>query len=402
MTNRAANTRVKRGVPRRDVAELTRAVRRDVERQLWTCAAGRCEFAGCNRPLYRSPITNERVNISEKAHIYAFSKRGPRGRGPFSKNMASLNDAANLMLVCHDCHRKIDTHPDRYPAELLLRWKAEHEKRIAIVTGINPNKKSHVLLYGANIGDERSNLQPSAANEAIFPDWYPAEEEPTQLSMKWEGKDSDGSYWKTEAKNLRSTFERQVRPLIDRANPCHFSVFAFAPIPLLCLLGALFTDKVTAEVYQLHREPPTWKWLKERGDFSFRVKRPRDTSKQPVLVISLSDHIKSDRIVSVVGADVSIWELTIDKPHNDFLRSRAQLRAFRRAMRALIVDIGKAHGKNIELLVFPAMPVACAVELGRARMPKADMPWIIFDQNNKLGGFVRALTIGGQNEQHKL
>src|SRR5438270_9524221 len=94
MRNRAVNTGVRRGVPRRDVAELTRAVRRDVERELWTCAAGRCEFAGCNRPLYRSPITNERVNISEKAHIYAFSKRGPRGRGPFSKNMASLNDAA--------------------------------------------------------------------------------------------------------------------------------------------------------------------------------------------------------------------------------------------------------------------------------------------------------------------
>src|SRR5437773_233451 len=108
--SRTRTTR-RKSVPDRSVTELTRAITRDAERELWTYAAGRCEFAGCNRPLFRSPITNEHVNISEKAHIYAFSKRGPRGRGPFSKNTAGLNDAANLMLVCHDCHRKIDTNP---------------------------------------------------------------------------------------------------------------------------------------------------------------------------------------------------------------------------------------------------------------------------------------------------
>jgi hypothetical protein len=27
-------------------------------------------------------------------------------------------------------------------------------------------------------------------------------------------------------------------------------------------------------------------------------------------------------------------------------------------------------------------------------MPKAAMPWIIYDQNNKKGGFVKTFTIG--------
>ncbi len=34
---------------------------------------GRCEFAGCNAPLWRSTVTQEAVNTAEKAHIYAFS-----------------------------------------------------------------------------------------------------------------------------------------------------------------------------------------------------------------------------------------------------------------------------------------------------------------------------------------
>jgi len=39
------------------------------------------------------------------------------------------------------------------------------------------------------------------------------------------------------------------------------------------------------------------------------------------------------------------------------------------------------------------MPVSLAVELGRVRLPKADMPWLLYDQVNARGGFIRALTI---------
>ena len=56
--------------------EVTRYIKREVERELWARAAGRCQFEGCNRVLYKSPITQERVNISEKAHIYSFSEDG--------------------------------------------------------------------------------------------------------------------------------------------------------------------------------------------------------------------------------------------------------------------------------------------------------------------------------------
>ena len=62
---------------------------REVERELWARAAGRCQFDGCNRPLFKSPVTQEQVNISEKAHIYSFSENGPRGWGPFITNKSN-------------------------------------------------------------------------------------------------------------------------------------------------------------------------------------------------------------------------------------------------------------------------------------------------------------------------
>ncbi len=64
--------------------EVTRYIKEKVKTALWGKSAGRCQFNGCNRPLYQSPITLEQVNISEAAHIYSFSKDGTRGWGTFS------------------------------------------------------------------------------------------------------------------------------------------------------------------------------------------------------------------------------------------------------------------------------------------------------------------------------
>lgn len=378
------------------VKEVTRYIKREVERELWARAAGRCQFSGCNRVVYRSPVTQERVNISEKAHIYSFSEKGPRGWGLFKWNLDGLNDVANLMLMCHDCHRKIDREKDggRYQAPLLIKWKEAHEKRIDIVTGVNPGKKSHVVLYGANIGEEVSILQPEHAKWALFPKWYPQEERPVTLAMTWEGKDDESGYWETEEQNLARNFERQIRPLME--DGCHFSVFGFAPIPLLIRLGTFFTDKPAAQVYQLQREPEqTWQWEDEGGSPDYAIAEPDSFDHPPVLILSLSATIARERITSVLGPDVSTWELTIFRPNNDFLKTTAQLSEFRKVCRELMGLIAERHGNMEPLSIFPAIPVACAVDLGRIRMPKAEMPWVIYDQNNNRSTFVKALEIGG-------
>jgi hypothetical protein len=375
--------------------EVTRSIGSKVERELWARAAGRCQFDGCNRILYKSPVTQESVNISEKAHVYSFSENGPRGWRPFTWNREALNDVGNLMLVCHDCHKKIDQVKDggRYQAELLLQWKLEHEKRIAIVTGVDPSKKSYVVLYGANIGEEKSLLQPEHAKWALFPEWYPAEERAACLDMTWEGRDDRPDYWVTEESNLRQRFDRLIRPLIEEGH--HFSIFGFAPIPLLIRLGVLFTDKIPARVYQLHREPEqTWQWSNGETDTHFQINMPSDYEHPPALIIALSSNVARERVTSILGSSVSVWELTISDPNNDFLKTPDQLSKFRETVRKLMVQISQKHGNKTPLSIFPAMPVATAIELGRIRMPKAEMPWIIYDQNNHAGAFVEALRIG--------
>lgn len=42
-----------------------RTISKNIELELWTKSAGRCQFWGCNRIVNKSPITQEKVIISE-------------------------------------------------------------------------------------------------------------------------------------------------------------------------------------------------------------------------------------------------------------------------------------------------------------------------------------------------
>jgi allophanate hydrolase subunit 2 len=86
--------------------------------------------------------------------------------------------------------------------------------------------------------------------------------------------------------------------------------------------------------------------------------------------------------------------MTIENPNNDFLKSRSQLQLFRQEFRRLLDKIKLKHGQGMSIHIFPSVPVSIAVEIGRVRQPKADLPFVIYDQNNKTGGFIHALNIG--------
>jgi len=379
------------------VVEVTRYIKSTVERELWARAAGRCQFSGCNTLLYKSAVTQETVNLAQKAHIYAFSEKGPRGWGPFKTGLTKLNDISNLMLMCHACHRKIDQDGGStlYPADLLINWKTQHEQRVEIVAGIAPDKKSHVVLYGANIGSEKSPIVYHACVSAMFPQRYPATERPVLISMNSELKDSSQQYWQAESQHLLKSFQRKILSLIED-DPCkHFSLFMLAPQPLLIQLGALLTDKIDVDTYQLHREPKGWFWQDCQDNFDYIICKPDHFDGIPALIVSLSDHVSYERITRVIGEDASIWEITLEHPHNDFMQAKQQLSLFRKRLRSLIVDIKRVHGEAAPLHVFPVMPVSCAIEFGRARMPKADMPWVIYDHDMDTQEFVKAIELKG-------
>jgi len=364
-----------------------------VKIRLWGKAAGRCQYDGCNKPLWLDTLTKSEFNTAYVAHIIADQPDGPRGDVVLSQKLKA--DISNLMLMCDGHHRLIDNEDvEGHSVERLRIMKNKHEKRIELLTSISEEKESHVLLYGANIGQQNPVINWQKASLAMAPEWYPAEKTAIELGMKNSSFcDHEELYWATEREHLGRQFSGVLKNRLAIGDIGHFSVFALAPQPLLIELGRLLSDIPSAEVYQLHREPPNWLWQENPAGFDYIIREPAKINSEVAINLSLSANIDNSRITRTIGRDVAIWELTIDKPNNDFLKSREQLQAFRQCFRRLLNNIKIKCGETAQIHLFPAVPVSIAVEVGRVWMPKADLPIKIYDQNRKANGFVYTFEI---------
>lgn len=360
---------------------------------LWVKAGGRCMYRGCNKSLYQDIITKRNFNQSYIAHIIADVPGGPRGdtkRSPLLKDNIS-----NLMLLCDTHHRLIDKEDVAgHPEPFLSEMKKEHEDRIERATGISTNMQSHILTYKANVGVHTPELSYDTAREFLLPEYLPAVSDIIDLSLSNSlQRDRDATFWSIEVENLQKQFDRKLLQNFTKGEIKHLSIFAFAPIPLLIKLGTLINDIYTAEIYQPVRNPKTWKLNNDNSELKYTVVEPSDHHKKVALNISLSATITNDRITDVIGNESSIYTITIDAPFNDYLKSKKHLQDFSIEIRKLFNKIKALYGAKTPIHIFPAMPIASAIELGRVWMPKADMPLHIYDQNTANGGFSKVIEI---------
>ena len=364
----------------------------NVRRDLWFAAHGRCEFAGCNKRLDVHGITMEKCNISNYAHIIGDSKNGPRGN---EKSKELAKNPSNLMLLCPECHKLIDHEGvKKYTVDILRAMKKEHEDRIWRVTDIQPEKKSLVVAYGPKIGKDVPYFQKKVLHNAIFPDSYPEDTDPVEIQMKNSVMhDGEPEYWLAEERQIEQVCLDKVLNKFEKGTTAHVSLFPLGPQPLLVKLGTVLNDKYKVRIYQKHRLPDTWRWLDEDVKNDIRLEEPSDKSKEPVLVLALSANAIKERIARRYGDTASIWTITCNEPNNDMMRSEGQLQQFNRIARMTMDAIKTAHPEADRLKIYMEAPASCAVELGRIRMPKADLPWELYDYRMEKNEDVKTITI---------
>jgi hypothetical protein len=366
-----------------------------VQVALWARGGGRCEYRGCNEDLIGDLVAGrEDGKFGFIAHIVADSADGPRGDQIRSPLLAK--DLSNLMLLCAKHHKGVDVdYLADHPENVLLEMKAEHEDRIAIVTGIAEERAAHVVRFAADIGQRDALVSTRSIFMAMPPDRHPAEGRTIDIELiGCDYADHEASYWTTQQDNLRRVFARKVKERIEQKEIKQLSLFALAPQPLLIELGHLLGDIVPVMVHQKYREPSTWRWQANQPAIKFQIREydgPPDV--KVALKLALSATVTDDRIGAVLGDDVAIWSLTADEPHNDIMRRPEDLVEFKRHLRRLLNQIKATHGEHAEINVFPALPNSAAVEVGRCWMPKADLPLNIYDQNRSVGGFIPTLKI---------
>jgi hypothetical protein len=106
-----------------------------VRRILAGRAGYRCSVPHCRRGTIGPGARSDQIsNTGSGCHIYSSSQRGPRGTGQLSAHDRARPE--NGFWACATHARLIDINDgEKYPASLLLSWKAMHEAWIARENG---------------------------------------------------------------------------------------------------------------------------------------------------------------------------------------------------------------------------------------------------------------------------
>lgn len=351
---------------------------------VWGRAAGRCQYRGCGKRLDGDLVTGDLLkNNAYLAHIVAADPGGVRGHSVLSHQLSK--DPENLMLMCDSCHREIDDPAKiaRYTVDVLHQMKREHEERIERFLA-NPNAiPAHVLRIAASIGDNETAVPLRDCIEAMTPDFFLADRRPIDIKVRdISQKDSDPGYYPIVIDALRAKFQREIMGRFADGELEHLAVFGFAPIPVLMELGVLLSDLSAVSIYGRHREPkPGWAWPDDREPLEFTCVPGARGPKKVALKLSVTAGITDDRIAHALPDEpVSIWEIRSSRLGASELRNQDDLSQFRELVGKTFDAIKYQHGMDVELSVFPAVPVPCAVEFGRTWQPKAHPPFLIYDQ----------------------
>lgn len=365
--------------------------------QLWVKSAGRCEFKGCNTPVWYNGLTLSDGNFAEFAHIIGSSQDGPRGTNRSDELQTSFS---NLMLLCKTCHKEIDGNPDMYPIELLNNWKQDHENRIDIQTSY-PEEiyKSTILLFSINIGDRKSPINIEAIRNAMFPK-FPVDLKGIKIEEKEFDRFGTPDQWfafaETKIKRKISTYLDEG---INDVKVNHISLFGIGPMPLLIYLGRCIGDTIPTDIYQSHRNiedtSKTWSWQDQTtAEISYSVSCERkDDGDKVLLKLSISDTIALDKYNNLAANSCSIYQITISDPSPHFLKSKKQIEIFSYEYRKLLNTIQATHGKNCKIYILPAVPVSIAVECGRAILPTKDPEIYVCEYYSDIGEFKTVLKI---------
>lgn len=135
------------------------------KRRLWSESGGYCANPQCATVLFDEAADTD---FAEMAHIIPAATGGPRDVDAAQFSEKDRAHHSNVVLLCANCHTKVDKAPGIYPAELLRQWKSQHDETLQLVFG---------TPQFATRPEARAFVAPILeANRAIFDQYGPVPE----------------------------------------------------------------------------------------------------------------------------------------------------------------------------------------------------------------------------------
>ena len=112
------------------------AIKQSVRNKLMIHSAGKC--AKCQRELLIEGT--KACNVGEVCHIISRQKSGPR----YQAGLEDYDCYDNLIILCANCHKEVDTNVEEYTIEKLKEMKSSHDRANA---GKLKSQKYKTLIF---------------------------------------------------------------------------------------------------------------------------------------------------------------------------------------------------------------------------------------------------------------
>ncbi len=382
----------------RDTRVSRDSIKDSVRLALWARTAGRCTI--CNRRLLGDTRTFlHSVTVAELAHNVGATDGDTSPRAEAATADMDRESEENLLLVCHDCHRIIDhkDHVQFFPPKKLRELKRAHEQRIEMATAHGGLTRTAVIRVGANIRGAYSIASQREVAETLFTlDYLGLVESQWRgdFTCRISGNAGGKGFWPAGEQQIDDALLR-VKQAIEQGDVEHISVFPFAPIPLLVYLGSRLDDKTTTRIFQKHRgQDAGWSWADQNApvDFTTEVIGPDKAATGAILACEISSPVDPVNLpVELRESPRHILRPKGCTPSPVLITNEDSLTNFASAWRTLLAEVEAAHPRAKRWHLVASVPLAVAIELGRAFMRGSQPPVTVYERTD--AGYVAALDV---------
>jgi hypothetical protein len=299
------------------------------------------------------------VVIGEIAHVAAAADDGPRSAPEL--DVARRNDYGNLMLLCQNCHARIDGQTGFYTVARLQDIKQSHEAWVRASLPERGRSRTGWTALALR-GDHPVDL--ATAAEALVPDFIIDQPQVLQVPTDPDDWQAIDGIIAAEAHRLLAqgdAFDQRI------------AVFPLAPVSACFSLGYHLTSRPHVRLFQHHRDERNWAWprlLAPAEDIAVTGVDGVTAGTDAVTFLFHFSSIITDDVLAEAGAPLGgRIDFRIPEPGTGWLRHQAQIilaaqearRAFERAMQRF-PSAGTWH-------LFYAGPAPVAVAIGQQLNP---------------------------------
>lgn len=376
--------------------------------KVWADAGARCMFEGCGHDLSEISLWTKAARVGYLAHIVASDPEGPRGNQEDSHRLA--NNPDNIMLMCDEHHRLIDSFaPHYYTAEILNKMRQTHRDVVRNYLDSLAFPRTRTVTLHANLANVPTYFHDSEFIEAIVATRRAMVPGVIHYIRRTSQRDDRHlpEFW---YQYLRE-HENQIRQLVTEFNSAssliseNLAIFPLHHTPTLVLAGRIMGEAQAIQVFQYDRDRKSWAWNSQteaHPQGTFRVEYPRQERSDEVLItLELTALIDEDALPTDLKAGLDSGQLpwiriTTSKIGFNCIGRSEDLEQFAQIARKAIVyaqDVMRV--KKVRLIaISPASTVFC---FGQMLQAGNHPEYIVYDRPSRDCNFVPALSITGHH-----